>query len=148
MPPEKPETQKGPEAQKEPETDVELRSSPRLQCFGHAGIQTLPAYEKPFPAKIINLSLGGCLMALEMPPELVMDEIVELIFCVNHMPFHVRGKVRSIRSETLIGFQFPRLSNRSRTQLEDLIKEMIEHLAKLHEESTGNRAQRRRRRWS
>lgn len=151
MPPKEPETQKEPkaqkkpEAEKEPETIVELRSTPRLQCFGHAGVQTLPAYELPCPARIINLSLGGCLMALETPQELVMDEIVELIFCVNQLPFRVRGKVRSLRSETLIGFQFFHLSNRTRTQLEDLIKEMIEQLAKLHERSIARRSQRRRR---
>lgn len=140
-----PKAQKEPEAEKEPETIVELRSSPRLQCFGHAGVQTLPAYEMPCPAKIINLSLGGCLVALETPPDLVMDETVELIFCVNQLPFHVRGKVRSLRSETLIGFQFLHLSNRTRTQLEDLIKEMIEHLAKLHERSIAYRPPRRSR---
>lgn len=139
MPPEEP------KAQEAPKTDVELRSNPRLQCVGHAGVQTLPAYEKPCPAKIINLSLGGCLMALEMPLALVMDEIVELLFSVNQMPFHVRGKVRSIRSKTLIGFQFPHLSNRTRTQLEDLIQELVEHLAKLHDGSIAHRPLRFRR---
>jgi c-di-GMP-binding flagellar brake protein YcgR len=105
----------------------------------------LPAYERPSPGKIMNLSMGGCLIALETPLELVLDEIVELIFCVNHMPFHVRAKVRSIRSETLIGFEFPYLSNRVRARLEDLIKEMIEHLAKLKDGSIPRRPQRRRR---
>jgi hypothetical protein len=136
---------KDPKTEIEAKADVEQRSSPRLQCFGQAGIQILPAYEMPSPAKIVNLSLGGCLMASEIPLELVMDQIVELIFSVNHMPFHVRGKVRSLRSETLIGFQFPYLSNRVRARLEDLIKEMIEHLAKLHDGSIARRPQRRRR---
>jgi len=105
----------------------------------------LPVYEMPCPGKIINLSLGGCLVALEAPQELVMDEIVELIFSVNQMPFHVRGTVRSIRSETLIGFQFSHLSNRVRERLEDLIKELIEQLAKLKDGSFARRPQRRRR---
>jgi hypothetical protein len=126
-------------AEEKPKTNEDLRSSPRLQCSGLAGIQTLPVSEKPFPAKIMNLSVGGCLMKLEMPLILAMDEIVELLFCVNQMPFRVRGKVRAIRSDTLIGFQFPHLSTRSRRQLEDLIGELIEHIVKLHRESIANR---------
>jgi c-di-GMP-binding flagellar brake protein YcgR len=105
----------------------------------------LPVYEKPCPGKIVNLSMGGCLVALQTPPELVMNERVELIFCVNQMPFHVRANVRSIRSETLIGFQFSHLSNRVRMRLEDLIKELIEQLARLQDGSLERRPQRRRR---
>lgn len=123
----------------EEKTDDELRRSPRLQCSGLAGVQTLPACEKTCPAKIINLSIRGCLMELERPLTLVMDEIVGLIFCVNHTPFRVRGKVRTIRSETLMGFQFPQLSDRTRRQLEDLVGELIDHLARLHRESIANR---------
>jgi hypothetical protein len=104
----------------------------------------LPAYERPCPGKIMNLSVDGCLVALETSLDLVMNEVVELIFCVNQMPFHVRGTVRSIRSETLIGFQFSHLSNRVRARLEDLIKELIEHLAKLQNGSIPRRPQRRR----
>jgi c-di-GMP-binding flagellar brake protein YcgR len=139
MPPEEP------KAQEEPKRDVELRRSPRLQCSGHAGIQLLPVYEKPCPGKIINLSMGGCLVALKTPLDLVMNETVELLFSVNQMPFRVRGKVRSIRSEILIGFQFSHVSNRVRARLEDLIKELIEHLAKQQDGSTERRPQRRRR---
>jgi hypothetical protein len=128
-------TPEEPKAQEKPEPGEELRRAPRLQCSGLAGIQTLPAVEKPCPAKIINLSVGGCLIESEVPLTLAMDEIVELIFCVNHMPFRVRGKVRSIRSATLMGFQFPQISDRVRRQLEDLVGELIERLAKLHKES-------------
>lgn len=128
-------TPEEPKAQEKPESGEELRRAPRLQCSGLAGIQTLPAVEKPCPAKIVNLSIGGCLIESERPLKLAADEIVELIFCVNHMPFRVRGRVRAIRSDTLIGFQFPQLSERVRMQLLDLVGELIEHLAKLHKES-------------
>ena len=127
-----------PQEKEKPKTNEELRSSPRLQCAGLAGVQTLPNDERPFPAKIINLSIGGCLMKTEMPLTVAMDEIVELIFCVNLMPFRVRGMVRAIRSETLVGFQFLHLSARSRRQLEELIGELIEHIIKLHRESIAN----------
>ncbi len=132
-------TPEEPERQEKPKTEEELRRAPRLTCSGLAGIQTLPACEKPFPARIANLSVGGCLMELQEPHSFFMGEIVELIFRVNYKPFRVRGKVRAIRSETLVGFQFPQLSERVRRQLEDLIGELIEHLAQLHRESIANR---------
>jgi hypothetical protein len=113
-----------PYAQEKPKTDKELRRAPRLQCSGVAGIQTLPACNKPCPATIINLSIGGCLMESERPLTLAKNEIVELIFCVNQMPFRVRGRVRAIRSESVIGFQFPQVSDRVRRQLEDLVGEL------------------------
>ena len=120
-----------------PTTHEEHRHSPRLQCTGIAGIQTLPACEKPCPARIVNLSEGGCLMKSDRPHDLLMDEMVELIFSVNGLPFHVRGKVRAIRSDTVVGFQFPRMSERVRRQLQELIQELIEQLAKLHDESVA-----------
>lgn len=127
------------ESQENPKKDEERRSSPRLQCSGLAGIQKLPAAEKPCPAKILDLSVGGCLMALEKPVRLVIDEFVELIFCVNHIPFRVRGKVRVLRSETLVGFQLSQLSERARRQLEDLVRELFEHLKKLQREGIAHR---------
>jgi hypothetical protein len=113
-----------PDAQDEPKTNEELRRAPRLRCSGIAGIQTLPACVRPFPATIINLSIGGCLMESERPLTLAENEVVELIFCVNQMPFRVRGRVRAIRSERVVGFQFPQVSDRVRRQLEDLIGEL------------------------
>lgn len=117
----------------------ERRRNPRLQCSGLAGVQTLPVSDKPCPAKIMDLSIGGCLMELERPLTLAVDQIVELIFCVNHMPFRVRGQARAVRSETLVGFQFPQLSERVRSQLQDLLRELIQQLKKLHQERKTNR---------
>jgi len=113
-----------PDAREKPKTGEEHRHAPRLQCSGVAGIQTLPSCDKPCPATIINLSIGGCLMESERPLMFDMNEIVELIFCVNQMPFRVRGRVRVIRSESVTGFQFPQVSDRVRRQLEDLIGEL------------------------
>ncbi len=132
-------TPEKPKPQEKPKTDEELRRSPRLQCSGLAGVQKIPRCEKPCPAKIVNLSVGGCLMELQEPQSLDMDETVELIFNVNCLPFRVQGKVRSLRSARSVGFQFPQLSDRVRRQLEDLIGGLIEHLAKLHRESIANR---------
>jgi len=124
-----------PKVHEKPKTVEELRQSPRLECTGLAGIQTLPVSEMPCPARIVNLSVGGCLMELKSPLTLAVDEVVELIFNVNQMPFRVRGIVRVIRSEKMVGFQFPPMSKRSRGQLEELISELVMRLVRLHRDS-------------
>ncbi|MGA2833292.1 MAG: PilZ domain-containing protein [Terracidiphilus sp.] len=129
------------EESKTPETpkrDEELRQSPRLGCRGFGAIQTLPASERPCPARILNLSVGGCLMELKAPLDLAMDEIVELLFNVNQMPFRVRATVRALRSKGLVGFEFLQLSERTRRHLCELIGELIEGLIKLHKKELAN----------
>ncbi|MGA3011481.1 MAG: PilZ domain-containing protein [Terracidiphilus sp.] len=129
------------EESKTPETpkrDEELRQSPRLGCRGFGAIQTLPASEQPCPARILNLSVGGCLMELKGPLDLAVDEIVELIFNVNQTPFRVRANVRILRSKGLVGFQFLQLSERTRRHLVELIGELIEGLVKLHKKDLAS----------
>lgn len=105
--------------------DNEKRHNPRFECYGTAGIQLNPG-ELAHPARIVNLSSGGCLLVLEEPHALTQDTTVELTFKVNDLPFRVWGKVRAIRSDTQVGFQFPLMSERVRQRLESLIEELIE----------------------
>lgn len=121
-----------------PKRAEELRQSPRLGCRGYGAVQTLPASEQPCPARILNLSVGGCLMELKGPLDIAVDEIVELIFNVNQMPFRVRGKVRVVRPKLLVGFQFLELSERTRWHLHELIGELIEGLVKFHKKDLAN----------
>ncbi|HUD74311.1 MAG TPA: PilZ domain-containing protein [Terracidiphilus sp.] len=121
-----------------PKRAEELRQSPRLGCRGFGAIQTLPASERPCAARILNLSVGGCLMEVKGPLDLALDEIVELIFNINQMPFRVRAKVRSIRLKGLVGFQFLQLSERTRRYLHELIGELIENLVKLHKKELAD----------
>jgi len=107
----------------------ENRRYPRVGCIGTAGIQ-LAAGEPIHPAKIVNLSAGGCLIVLQDPQPLEQDMMVELTFQINHLPFRVRGQVKAIRSETRIGFEFPTLSNRVRRQIEDMVDELIDNVVK------------------
>ncbi len=107
----------------------EQRRYPRIGCTGTAGIK-LAAGEEFYPAKIVNLSAGGCLMVLQKPQPLPQDALVELTFHINNLPFHVQGQVKSARSETRIGFEFPQLSKNARRQLEDLVDELIGNVVK------------------
>jgi c-di-GMP-binding flagellar brake protein YcgR len=104
--------------------DRENRRSPRFDCRGVAGVQKLPAAGTPTPARIENLSEGGCLMELQGPMMLDENEVVELTFEVHHMTFRVQGQVRAIRSAIHIGFQFRNMSEGRKTQILDLIEEL------------------------
>jgi hypothetical protein len=112
--------------------DKESRRHPRLQCQGT--VEVHPSGEVvPCPAKIMDLSVEGCLIKLQNPRSFNKEDLVELAFSVKQLPFRVRGQVKAIRSDTTIGFQFPALSQRVRRQLEDLVEELgeerLKHLA-------------------
>jgi len=94
--------------------------------MGHAEIQELPAVEKPCTARIENMSEGGCLMELQESKDFSIDEVVELSFCINHLAFRVRARVRAIRPKAMIGFEFLQLSQRARGQIKDLLAELVE----------------------
>jgi hypothetical protein len=67
---------------------------------------------------------------LDKPVRLALNDVVELIFNVNHLPFRVRGHVRVLRSPTMFGFQFFQVSTRTCLQIEELIEELKEKAAK------------------
>lgn len=113
----------------------EQRRYPRIGCTGSADIK-LVAGEETYPAKIVNLSAGGCLMVLQKPQPLAKDTMVELTFHINNIPFHLQGQVKAPRSDTRVGFEFPQLSPRMRRQLEDLVDELIGNVVKRFAERT------------
>ena len=103
----------------------EQRRHPRLRCFGAAEVY-FTVNGVPCRAKVVNLSLEGCLAILETPQTMKQDAMVEIVFSVNQLPFRVRGQIKAVRSSTEVGFLFPALSKRARVRLEDLIEELRE----------------------
>jgi hypothetical protein len=78
------------------------------------------------PARVVNVSKGGCLIELQKSQCIDKNTSAELTFKVNSLPFRVRVQVASIRSDTLVGFQFNSLSQRVQGQLEELIGELAD----------------------
>jgi hypothetical protein len=105
--------------------DTEKRRYPRFECTGIGGVR-IASSEPPSCAKIVDLSVEGCLMVLQQPESVPQDLMVELTFNVNWLPFRVRALVKVIRSSTMIGFQFHQVSKRTQLHLEDLIEELAE----------------------
>ncbi len=111
----------------------EQRRHPRLRCFGSGEVH-FEVNGVPCPAKVLNLSLEGCLLILQAPDQqpwmepltVAPDQFVEILFSVNQLPFRVRGQVKVIRPNQELGLQFPALGHRTRTRLEDLIEELRE----------------------
>jgi hypothetical protein len=94
------------------------RRSPRFGCTGHADV--LLAADAPLlPARVVNVSKGGCLIELQKPQSLDQDTSAELTF-------RMRVQVAAIRSGTMVGFQFNPLSERVRGQFEELIGELAD----------------------
>jgi hypothetical protein len=103
----------------------ENRKSPRFKCNGIASVQVAPGLA-PWPARIFNLSADGCSIELERPDLLPQDSIVELTFTIDDLPFRVWGQVKAIQSDTMVGFQFRLLSDRTRRRLENSLDQLIE----------------------
>ena len=103
--------------------DKDRRRDFRFKCTGRADV-LLAADTPSLPAKIVDVSRGGCLIVLHKSQTLVPNATAELTFNVNHLHFRVPGQVAAIRSETTVGFRFTSLSERTRRQLEELIAEL------------------------
>lgn len=101
----------------------ERRRNPRFRCTGRADV-LLAVDASPLPATIVEVSSGGCLIVLHQSQSVVQNAPVELTFKVNRLPFRIRGQAAAIRSDTTVGFQFTRMSERVRAQLEELIEEL------------------------
>jgi hypothetical protein len=101
------------------------RRGPRPSCNGTAMVQESMETASS-KARLIDLSVEGCLLSFLVPHTMLLDSYAELTFQVNQLPFRVRGQVKSIRSEDTVSFHFPTLSLRVRGQLEDLVEELIE----------------------
>jgi hypothetical protein len=101
----------------------EQRRNPRYPCAGVAEIRLSPA-ASVISARILNLSLEGCLIALRLPEALPKQLKVELMFSVNGLPFRVWGRLNCVRANHSLGFQFTHVSDRIVRQLQELMEEL------------------------
>ena len=100
------------------------RRNPRFACNGPAEVLLTP--DGPMlPARILNISAEGALIALQTPRILLPNARVELTFTVRHLLFRVRAEMRAARpGDEEFGFQFLSLSHRMLAQIEDVVQEL------------------------
>ncbi len=102
------------------------RRNPRYACNGPAEI-VFSIGKPPHPARVLNISAEGVLIALAAPRITLPNAPAELTFTVHHLLFRVRAHARVVREgDTEIGFQFHDLSARMLAQIEDLVTELAE----------------------
>jgi PilZ domain len=101
---------------------IEARKTRRYPCYGT--IEFRVQYWYTFTGKILNLSLEGCFIQPDQPTGHTVGERLDLRFKVRHLTFLVQCIVRRVAPDGTLGVEILLLSDRTRTQLKDLIEEL------------------------
>ena len=99
--------------------DVRPRN-PRFSCGGLAKISVLPSNGLYLSGKILDLSLGGCLVDTAVPIE--CGARAEIVVHVNSSSFRAVGEVRGIHGNSGAGIQFIYLSRGGKDRLAELAR--------------------------
>ena len=100
------------------------RRHSRVKCAGSVELYFVPG-EPPDPATIVNLSVEGCLVKLRLPrTSLAESSVIEVAFVVKQLPFRVRGRLKGLRFNELVGIHFDALRDRTRSHLLDLVDKL------------------------
>src|SRR5882757_4874599 len=116
-----------PKREKFPTEVEDRRRSPRVSCGGLAKIIRLPSDGLTVPAKVLNLSLGGCGIETDLP--LNSDTRAEILLQVNGSSFRAACQVRALRAPHGIGLEFVHLSALGQDMLRELIRELARQRA-------------------
>jgi hypothetical protein len=103
----------------------ERRKEPRFLCFGQVKLdRTRPGVI--LRGRVIDLSLGGCLIQMQSPVDVCPDAAVELTIQARGTPLRMMGNIKSAGKQLsgLIGISFTKLSARGRFELNELIAEL------------------------
>lgn len=101
------------------------RVHPRLKCKGIARFRSLP-HGRFIDGALADLSLRGCCIESDSPPQLAPDSPVEVILKVKGTALRLGGIVRHRTRQTRTGIQFLDVSPRKKEQIEELMEELLE----------------------
>jgi hypothetical protein len=119
--------------------DDDRRRSPRFSCTGEARIARLPSNGLFLPARIRDLSLGGC--CVETPSALECGARTEMVVRVNSAMFRAVSQVKAIRDGAKLSMEFVQLSARGRDNLTEVIEQLARLQALLGQLRSPRRAQ-------
>lgn len=74
--------------------------------------------------RILDLCLEGCLIQHEHAADCMPGDTLDLRFEINRLAFRARCIVRRVSPDGRLGVQLTQLSQRSRTQLQQLLAEL------------------------
>ena len=101
------------------------RRNRRFTCGGEVKISRLPSDGIVVPAKLRELSLGGCYLDTDLTID--YGTRAELVVRINAATFRALGEARAKRGPSGAGFEFVRLGGGGK----DLLADLIEELARL-----------------
>lgn len=105
----------------------ERRKEPRYTCHGQVKLdRTCPGVV--LHGRIVDLSLGGCLIEMQSAADVYPDSTVELTVQTKGTALRMMGKIKSAGEGQagLIRISFTRLSERGQFELNELIAELGE----------------------
>lgn len=111
-----------------PEGRPERREFPRRSVDTNAIIYLIDVGLR-LPGRILNLSLGGCLIRTDDRFPTGIFRRVEVEFSLEGMPFRLPAVTQAIHLYRNIGIRFVGLSDRKREHLVRLMREIEESLA-------------------
>lgn len=76
----------------------------------------------PASGKISDLSLGGCLIETDFP--FAPGTLAEISLVINGVPIQATTQVRHLYGHSGVGLEFTRLTRRSLTALDELVREL------------------------
>jgi hypothetical protein len=102
----------------------ERRKEARYLCFGQVKLHRIPGIVRS--GRIIDLSLGGCLIEMRSPVSVSQGAAIELAVQMKGAALRMLGNVSFIDRPRpgLIGISFVRLSERGQLQLSELVAEL------------------------
>lgn len=105
-------------------TASERRKEPRYLCFGQVKLNRLPG--AILPGRIIDLSLGGCLIAMQRPAPVSQGSIVELTIQTRGTALRMIGVITFVgrQAPRWMGISFEKMSKRGQLQLAEVIAEL------------------------
>ncbi|MDE3202048.1 MAG: PilZ domain-containing protein [Acidobacteriota bacterium] len=117
-----------------PATPRERRAHPRLNVDSGAVVRLIDL-AADVRGRIIDLSLGGCLIqTIERFPVGIFRR-VETEFRLHGLPFRLGGVTQTIYDPHRVGIRFLNMSDRKREQLSELIGEVMEHTSETEADS-------------
>jgi hypothetical protein len=101
----------------------EKRQQPRYACAGTAEIH-FPCIGKSCHARVEDLSLTGCRLAILSQSPIELRSIFELAFTVRRMHFRVLARATGMRGVGRVGVEFVGLTLSTTRYLHDLMDEL------------------------
>ena len=104
----------------------ELRAHPRLNVDSSALLYLIDLRAE-IHGRIIDLSMGGCLIHTHRPFPVGIFRRVETEFRLHGLPFRLAGVTQSLYGTHRVGIRFLDMSSRKREQLNELIGEVMDY---------------------